>query len=91
MIWRLTLRQCSAASVVSVGYLSQGNVPIATPPLGSLARSAAALTVHFDDFFVLGTRVGRTVDAGAEPPFCVRGRRLDMNKYRFAGARGPRG
>ena len=55
----MTLQQLSAASGVSVGYLSQVERGNATPTLGTLSQIAAALDVDAD-FFV---RTPRTVDS----------------------------
>jgi transcriptional regulator with XRE-family HTH domain len=69
----MTLQQLSAASGVSVGYLSQVERGNATPTLGTLNQIAQALEVD-TGFFV---RTPRAVDSltrgGSRPKFAVAG------------------
>ena len=76
----MTLQQLSAASGVSVGYLSQVERGNATPTLGTLSQIAAALDVDAD-FFV---RTPRTVDSltrgAARPRFAVAGSSIEYEQ-----------
>ena len=76
----MTLQQLSAASGVSVGYLSQLERANATPTLGTLTQIAQALAVD-TDFFV---RTPRAVDSltrgGARPKFAVAGSSIEYEQ-----------
>lgn len=60
----MTLQALSAASGVSVGYLSQVERGKATPTLGTLSQIAAALDVDVD-FFVRKPKAADSVTRGA--------------------------
>ena len=76
----MTLQQLSAASGVSVGYLSQVERGNATPTLGTLTQIAQALEVE-TEFFI---RPPRAVDSltrgGARPKFAVAGSSIEYEQ-----------
>mgnify|MGYP005635619345 CR=1 FL=1 len=76
----MTLQQLSAASGVSVGYLSQVERGNATPTLGTLTQIAQALEVD-SGYFI---RAPRAVDSltrdGARPKFGVAGSSIEYEQ-----------
>ncbi|MBU2983438.1 XRE family transcriptional regulator [Lentibacter algarum] len=69
----LTLQQLSAASGVSVGYLSQLERGNATPTLGTLSQIAQALKVEADYFVRTPRAVDSLTRGDKRPQFAVSG------------------
>ncbi len=76
----MTLKDLSAASGVSVGYLSQVERGNATPTLGTLTQIAQALGVDAD-FFVRTPRAVDSLTRGAtRPKFAVAGSSIEYEQ-----------
>ncbi len=76
----MTLQQLSAASGVSVGYLSQVERGNATPTLGTLTQIAQALEVETDYFVRTPRAVDSLTRGGARPKFAVAGSSIEYEQ-----------
>lgn len=76
----MTLQQLSAASGVSVGYLSQVERGKATPTLGVLEQIAQALKVETDYFVRTPRAVDSLTRGGARPKFAVAGSSIEYEQ-----------
>lgn len=76
----MTLQQLSAASGVSVGYLSQVERGKATPTLGTLTQVAQALQVETDYFVRTPRAVDSLTRGGARPKFAVDGSSIEYEQ-----------
>ena len=76
----MTLQQLSAASGVSVGYLSQVERGNATPTLGTLTQIAQALEVDTGYFVRTPRAVDSLTRGGARPKFAVAGSSIECEQ-----------
>jgi transcriptional regulator with XRE-family HTH domain len=76
----MTLQQLSAASGVSVGYLSQVERGNATPTLGTLTQIAQALEVDAGYFIRTPSAVDSLTRDGARPKFAVAGSSIEYEQ-----------
>lgn len=76
----MTLQQLSAASGVSVGYLSQVERGNATPTLGTLTQIAQALEVDAGYFILAPRAVDSLTREGARPKFGVAGSSIEYEQ-----------
>jgi transcriptional regulator with XRE-family HTH domain len=76
----MTLQQLSAASGVSVGYLSQVERGNATPTLGTLAQISQALEVDAGYFVHAPRAVDSLTRDGARPKFGVAGSSIEYEQ-----------
>lgn len=76
----MTLKDLSAASGVSVGYLSQVERGNATPSLGTLTQIAQALEVDTDYFVRTPRAVDSLTRGGARPKFAVAGSSIEYEQ-----------
>lgn len=76
----MTLQQLSAASGISVGYLSQVERGKATPTLGALEQIAQALNVETDYFVRTPRAVDSLTRGAARPKFAVAGSSLEYEQ-----------
>ena len=82
----MTLQQLSAASAVSVGYISQVERGNATPSLGTLNQIAMALEVDIDYFVHTPRAVDSLTRGAARPRFAVAGSSIDYEQIGVAFA-----
>lgn len=76
----MTLQQLSAASGVSVGYLSQVERGNATPTLGTLTQIAQSLDVDTGYFVRTPHAVESLTRGGARPKFAVSGSSIEYEQ-----------
>jgi len=76
----MTLQQLSAASGVSVGYLSQVERGNATPSLGTLTQIALALEVDTEYFIRTPRAVDSLTRGNARPKFAVSGSSIEYEQ-----------
>ncbi|WP_235602388.1 helix-turn-helix domain-containing protein [Sulfitobacter geojensis] len=76
----MTLQQLSAASGVSVGYLSQVERGKATPTLGTLTQIAQALKVETDYFVRTPRAVDSLTRGDVRPKFAVAGSSIEYEQ-----------
>lgn len=76
----MTLQQLSAASGISVGYLSQVERGKATPTLGALEQIAQGLKVETDYFVRTPRAVDSLTRGGARPKFAVAGSSIEYEQ-----------
>ncbi len=76
----MTLQQLSAASGVSVGYLSQVERGNATPTLGTLNQIAHALEASTDYFIRTPHAVDSLTRSGSRPKFAVAGSSIEYEQ-----------